>query len=377
MSTKPQLLILSTWFAPAFRAGGPVTSLRNLVLSLEKDLDITVLTGARDLGEREPLHGVPCNTLQAFSQSQVVYTTSVWHTLRWCLMLRKRKGSVYYNDIYSLRFFLLPRILLAAWGQPKQHILALRGMLLPGALAIKVTKKKLFLSFFGGFHRIFPTAIHYTSEAERDAAEERFPRCTGRVIQNLPSAIQTIHPKIKEPGRLVLCFLGRVVPIKNLEWLLSAASHEDGVELLVYGILEDVQYWQQLQRDFAAKKIPLHYHSAYHVGDLPSILSTVDMVYCPSQSENYGHAIVQGLCHGVPVVATQNAPWGKLEEYQAGVLVDPERGDAARLQPWIQASEADFIPWRQGAHTFAQEIIHNTHTKPDYLDFFTADSQSA
>ena len=53
---RRQILIGVDWFLPAFRAGGPIRSVANLVdLLMERDWVVWVLTGAYDLGDVEPL----------------------------------------------------------------------------------------------------------------------------------------------------------------------------------------------------------------------------------------------------------------------------------------------------------------------------------
>src|SRR5689334_4201523 len=53
-----KLLILTDWYLPGFKAGGPIQSCRNLVEALDQDYSIYVLTSDRDLGDSTAYTGI-------------------------------------------------------------------------------------------------------------------------------------------------------------------------------------------------------------------------------------------------------------------------------------------------------------------------------
>ena len=53
LSRKPQLIILSDWFAPGYRAGGPITSCVNLSYAMRDYFDVKIITSDRDFGDRK------------------------------------------------------------------------------------------------------------------------------------------------------------------------------------------------------------------------------------------------------------------------------------------------------------------------------------
>lgn len=55
LSRKPQLIILSDWFAPGYRAGGPITSCVNLSYAMRDYFDVKIITSDRDFGDRKKL----------------------------------------------------------------------------------------------------------------------------------------------------------------------------------------------------------------------------------------------------------------------------------------------------------------------------------
>ena len=49
MEQRSRLLICADWFAPGYRAGGPIRSVVNLTRLLADQADVQVLTGCRAL----------------------------------------------------------------------------------------------------------------------------------------------------------------------------------------------------------------------------------------------------------------------------------------------------------------------------------------
>ena len=61
LSRKPQLIILSDWFAPGYRAGGPITSCVNLAYAMRDYFDVKIITSDRDFGDRKPYASISPN----------------------------------------------------------------------------------------------------------------------------------------------------------------------------------------------------------------------------------------------------------------------------------------------------------------------------
>src|ERR1700722_8920058 len=55
---KKKILVLVDWFAPGYKAGGPIQSCVNFAFAMKKDFSIHVLTTDTDHGETEPYAGI-------------------------------------------------------------------------------------------------------------------------------------------------------------------------------------------------------------------------------------------------------------------------------------------------------------------------------
>ncbi|NBT16058.1 MAG: hypothetical protein EBS95_06885, partial [Chitinophagia bacterium] len=53
-----KILIFTDWFAPAYKAGGPVRSIVNMVNLLKKDHAVYVFTKDRDLKDTQPFQNI-------------------------------------------------------------------------------------------------------------------------------------------------------------------------------------------------------------------------------------------------------------------------------------------------------------------------------
>lgn len=51
---KRKVLVMVDWYAPGYKAGGPIRSAVNFADQLENELDVYVLTTDRDLNEPSP-----------------------------------------------------------------------------------------------------------------------------------------------------------------------------------------------------------------------------------------------------------------------------------------------------------------------------------
>ena len=57
-TSKTKLLIFCDWYAPAFKAGGPIRSIVNFVDRFKDQYDIYVFTSDRDINEKRPFKNI-------------------------------------------------------------------------------------------------------------------------------------------------------------------------------------------------------------------------------------------------------------------------------------------------------------------------------
>ena len=147
--TPPSLLLLTDWFPPGYRAGGPIQSTYNFALAMQAHYAINVLTTDRDLEATVPYAGVVPECWQPFEETEV----EVLYTATPALSARRILGYIrqvqpqylYLNSMFSLYFTLLPLLFSRLGWINTQVVLAPRGMLKGSALQYKALKKQVFL----------------------------------------------------------------------------------------------------------------------------------------------------------------------------------------------------------------------------------------
>src|SRR5690554_5181469 len=129
-STK--ILVFIDWFYPAYKAGGPVKSVFNLVQALKLDFEFNIVTSNQDV-DGEQLEVVP-NEWTEYEGIRLIYLTKEMQSPKVyrAIFDELKPDVIYYNSLFSKKFTLMPY-----WALKKckcTHLIAPRGMLGKGAL---------------------------------------------------------------------------------------------------------------------------------------------------------------------------------------------------------------------------------------------------
>lgn len=378
---KSSLLLLTDWFTPGYRAGGPIQSARNFALAMQSHYAIWVLTSDHDLDAPAPYSGLAADRWLDFPDSdfKVCYTAarqrSAWRMLRYIWQVKP--SHLYLNSLFSWYFSLLPLLFFRLGLVRTQIVLAPRGMLKASALQFKARKKQVFLQVFRWSGLPRRIVFHATDEQEKNDIQRAFgPNCRIQVIPSFPAAVvQRAQPKVKNAvTRLV--FVGRVHPIKNLDFALRClASCTQELAFYVVGSAEDPAYLALCQG--IAQRLPPCVQ-VFWVGELPhhqlsQTLYQYDFLWLPTQGENFGHAIFECLAAGLPVIISDQTPWQNLEAQQVGwslPLSDPEAFSRA-IQAAASMPADQYSQWSAAAQQYAQHFIQEAGLVSAYQKLFS------
>ena len=326
-----RILAVVEWYPPAYKAGGPIRSVHNLMqlLRAQTDHHLEVVCGDRDLGSSSPLEGVEPDVPHMRDGIQVSYRSKV--TRAW--WFEKLRGTpdnpapdvVYLNSLLSIPFALHP--LRAARTLGIRVVLAPRGMLGAGALAIKPVKKKVFLLAARLLGLFWGVRWHASTEVERAEILTHLPGSDVHTAMNVPLMDANVMPISAGQG-LTWVMVGRIQQKKNLHFALEALQGVDlkgrhlRVELV--GPAEDEVYLQHL---LSLSKPGL---DIVHVGAVPphelgEIWGRSHALLMPTTHENFGHAVVEAWAHGRPVLLSDQTPWRGLTEADLGWDVPLEK----------------------------------------------------
>lgn len=375
MNYKTNILIFIDWFYPAYKAGGPLKSVFNLVEALREDFEFSIVTSNRDV-DGEVLDVIP-NEWTKFQGTNVIYLSKekqrrkVYRTI----FEEVQADRIYYNSLFSKNFTLKPYRALKRFNG--QQIIAPRGMLGSGALSIKPLKKKAFIKVSKQlFFNDKKTIWHATSEQEAEEIRAAYgKKAKIKVAQNLSSAIVERKSVKKEKGRLKLVFLSRLAEKKNLYFaleLLQALPNESNLTLDIYGPIEEQSYWKKCEK-IIQKDARINYKGALAPHEIASTLQQYHFYILPTLHENYGHSIVEAILAGLPIMISQATPWRALQT--AGIGADLDLNHQAEwinyLHTALALKQEDYEEMIQGCYNYAEEHVLNPKTVEDSRELFS------
>lgn len=143
------------------------------------------------------------------------------------------------------------------------------------------------------------------------------------------------------PDTRTVIYLGRLIPDKGIAWLLEVwkdvLTEETDCHLLVVGDGPDDQRLRALAHrlDVTGSVSFLGYRD-----DVGPVLAIADILVLPSRSEGMSNALLEGMAHGLPVVAT-DTPGNRavVEHGRHGLLVS--YGDRTALKETLLALVRD------------------------------------
>ena len=378
---KKTVLVLVDWFAPGYKAGGPIQSCVNFAFSLKDVFDIFVLTTDTDHGETKPYPGIPAGQWlnNIHPDFKVKYLPKATLSRR---MIREEIISlnpdfIYLNHLFSPFFVVYPLWLKYTGIYKNQVVVCPRGALYDSALSVKPWKKTPFLRLFLWLGIQRKIVFHATNTREAAAIHRFFPGSAIRIADNLPNSNQQNFRTIpKEAGSLHCVFVARIVPIKNLLFLLAALENvKTNVTLTVIGPVEDKPYWEECRRKMESlpANVKVEWLGPKRNDQLPPILRSHHLFALPTTGENFGHSIFEALLAGRPVLISDQTPWLGLSSCKAGW--DLPLSDVTAFTRTLDTiggwDQQCFDEWAIAAWSFARKFIKNPELQSQYINLFS------
>ena len=317
------VFITIPWFLPAFRAGGPIQSVANLIDNFNEGIEYRIFCRDTDLNG-EALSGIEKNKWTVFnSYTQVWYAEKDDLSKVICEEIEIIQPDVLYIiGLFSWHFNIVPML----YGKANRKIVSVRGMLHPGALSQKKTKKRIFLTALKMFGAGKQFIFHATDAREELFIKNEFGLGTKVIVaDNFAKKMSEQLPLEKTTGALTMVTIALISPMKNHLLVLQALKNCNAhIEYNIYGPVKDERYWQQCGELISAlpKNINVVYHGEIAPDNIETILAQQHLFIMPSKSENFGHALAEALAAGKPIITSHHTPWNNLESHRAGMNVD-------------------------------------------------------
>lgn len=381
MNAKKTILILCDWFLPGYLAGGPIQSIATLTQQLGNDIDFKIITTDRDFKSNQPYNSIKLNEWTEFEGRTVFYISPENMNPDFVLKLIQSTNhdAIYLNSLFSKLFTVRP----LKWKQQgkisSKIILAPRGMLGDGALAIKAFKKQLFLMYAKVFGLFIDVIWQSTSSQETLEIKKRIGEKSKIIeVSNLPNTADNIQAIEKHAGFLKLCFISRVSEKKNLNFAIDVLKSFTDPEITfdVYGPIEDELYWNTCQQNANSltQNIKFNYKGVLKPTEIGKTISKYHALFLPTQNENYGHIIVETLQHARPVILSDQTPWRNLQKENVGfdIALHDKSKFVDSIKHLLELNQTEFDNMSKTCVAYINEQLNVNEIKSKYIELFNS-----
>lgn len=260
---------------------------------------------------------------------EVHYATAPWeHKLAYSPRLKKEIAALGDYDLYHAQgVWQFPTYALVdvARKRRRPYLITPRGMLYPQ----DIRKSNKFFKMLSLRWRLLDdlnkaACIHVTCREEMEHCRDLGVTAPIAIIPN-PVDIKE-YTECKQDDVFRLGYLGRLSPRKNVEALIYAFAELGGkakeAELLIIGG-GDTGYEAFLKAEVERLGLKNVRFTGFLSGrEKDEAIASLSVLAMPSEFENQGNAVLEGLIRGIPCIATKGAPWEELATHRCGWWTD-------------------------------------------------------
>ncbi len=355
---KTRMLVMLGCYWPGNDASGPNESIRNLCEALKGDVAVDILAHGGPPGGDE-------GTLDSwvdrgFARFRYLSRDTLGIGERAAVLNQTQYDLLALNGLFDPVFTLSALVLRKIGLIPvRPTLLWPRGELSPGALALKATKKKAYLTALKASRLLEDVWLVAASELEVDHIRAALPNHERvMVAPNIRQSARRRPIANRAAGPLRLVYLSRIDAKKNLLLALQVV-HAAGVPVQfdIYGPVSDEAYWRRCLSEIARlpSTIVATWKGVAPREQVPGILSGYDALFLPTAGENFGHALFDALEVGTPILTSTLTPLRNLAATGAGWDIDLSDFDrfVVALRNLGAASEAQRRTMREAAQAYA------------------------
>ena len=322
---KNRILYFSDFFMPGFKAGGPIKSIYNLVNTMNFAHETLIITRDRDLGDKKKYRGITQNIITKKYSLNILYLShiKIFQILR---IIRNFNPDIIHLNSYFSKFTIIIFFINIFFKIHSKIILSPRGELQKNALSIKWFKKKLFIFFSKSFFVKNKIYFHSTSNDETEHIKNLYNSHIFQ-ISNLTGSVDDFRLQWKKDNMpLRIIFISRIRDNKNLLFCLKVLMEITNIKILfhIYGPIEDKRYWDRCKKIISdlPSNILVKYKGVVISSDVQNIMSKYHVLFLPTKTENFGHVIVEAMQVGLIPIISDQTPWKRLQNFNAGWAID-------------------------------------------------------
>lgn len=367
-----KILIFTDSFLPGFKGGGPITSISNLVSLLNNNFDILICTRDRDFGDTEPYNRIELNKITKYKEYNIIYLSDMNKENISKVIVDFNPELIYLNSFFSKTTQMV--MFLNKFTFKKKLIVAPRGELQENALNIKKTKKSLYLFLYKLLGLYKNIHFHSTDKIETISIKNMF---NVDAITELHNAV-TIHkfsPLTKQNNELKLVSVSRISRKKNLHYALNILrTIKHNIIFDIYGPKEDIDYWRKCQDiiDKLPKNISVRYKGSLAQNEIVSKMREYHAFLFPTLSENFGHVIVEAMQVGLVPIISDQTPWLKLEDLNAGwdINLEDDKKYIKVIEELYAMGNKEYTNKSLATIDYIRDRLDMKKLTKDYIEFF-------
>lgn len=382
MTTDPlKVLCVVDYYLPGFKGGGPLRTIANMRPMLAGEVELAVFTRDRDLVADTPYDDVPADCWTQTASGPIYYAGPNMFGVPGLQQAMKGRtvDLLYLNSFFGPRSSIRPYLWLHRAHPELPILLAPRGEFSPGALALKRTKKRAYLTLVRALGLYRDVHWHASTEAEKDDILSQFPQATAVHLAEDPVHLEAglPAPAASGPvrnGSLRIVFISRISPMKNLDGLLRLlATLSLPIELDIFGPIEDRAYWSSCEALIAKlpPQIRVSWKGELEADAVSPTFANYDLFTFPTHGENFGHVIFESLRAGTPVLISDRTPWNTDGSGAiTTVALNDAEGWGAQLKKAADRTDSERARLRDAALSFAKDYASRSGTLARNLAMF-------
>lgn len=379
MTKKKQILILTDWFPPAFKAGGPIQSIYNITVLLNNTFDIYVITSTTDMDTSiESQINITSKFVEVGGVNICYLKPAELVISRINKVIEEVKpDTILINGLFKKFFAIFLFKYLLCQNSNYKLVISVRGMLRKSAISSNFFKKQVYLFAlkYAGVSR--KALFHCTTSQEANEVLNVFGKTSKiSIISNIPYKSEFTLSHSKETV-LKLVFASRIHPIKNLDYIINLLLHTKlAIEFTIIGEPEDMTYWNDCKMllNKLGSLIKIRIVGGMTHNDLMKELTKHDVYILPTKGENFGHAIYEAMSAGLPVIISDQTPWKNLVSHKVGF--DISLVNSAQFLEAIEyfacCSREELRVWSNNARDYSEEFYLSQDFKKSYINLLSS-----
>ena len=381
------LLIFTSYFIPAYKAGGPIRSISSLIDNIHSHFEISVVTRNHDIRDRKNFSSIKHNIWLIYDNYSCLYLSYLSSVPIFILFNRIRKSEfkyIYFNSFFDFKFSIIPLFYLKlinffGYNIGCKIIVAPRGEFSHSALNNKKLLKRIIIYLFKFFSVNRYITWHATSISEQKDIFEIFGLNHNIfLLENFPSSKPVDFSDVllrNKSNIFKVVFIGRVSRMKNLLDALNILKNvKSNIIFDVYGPAEDIDYFNKCITIVQSlpDNVKVNFYGEIKHHNVCSTLSKYDLFFSPTLGENYGHAIVEAFLVGCPVLISDNTPWRELKQNHAGfdISLDNLEEFSFTIDFFAKMDDESYKMFKIGSYNYGLKISNNSSLKEGYLNLF-------